>query len=406
MPKQNKRGLKLVMHLNEAKKVFLDLYGGNESDLRFFAAPGRVNLIGEHTDYNGGYVFPAALTMRTLIIARKNGKNTITLAATDLPDRVSLDIDNLANYKNIGWGSYQAAIAYTMKKEGFEITGCDMLFDDTTPHGAGLSSSAAIEVAAAFALATFSNEKKGIKNDVDLIQIAKIGQKAENEYIGVNCGIMDKFSSAMGRKNHAIFLDCKDLSYKLVPLAIDGYKIVISNTNKKRSLQTSKYNERRSECDIALRSLQKSLPEKNYLGEITIDEFEKYKHSIEDAAAKKRARHVVYECDRVLKSIQALLNNDIKTFGHLMVESHNSLRDLYEVTGIELDTLVEEALKIDGVIGTRMTGAGFGGCTVSIVREEAIDKFINDVGKNYESKIGYPASFYISEIGDGAREVK
>jgi galactokinase len=217
---------------------------------------------------------------------------------------------------------------------------------------------------------------------------------------------MDQFSSAMGRKNHAIFLDCKDLSYKLVPLAIDGYKIVISNTNKKRSLQTSKYNERRSECDIALRSLQKSLPEKNYLGEITIDEFEKYKHSIEDAAAKKRARHVVYECDRVLKSIQALLNNDIKTFGHLMVESHNSLRDLYEVTGIELDTLVEEALKIDGVIGTRMTGAGFGGCTVSIVREEAIDKFINDVGKNYESKIGYPASFYISEIGDGAREVK
>jgi len=394
------------MELNEAKKMFLEIYGGDERDLRCFASPGRVNLIGEHTDYNGGFVFPAALSMRTLIVARKRKDNAINLAATDLPDRVSLDIEKLEDYKDLNWGDYQAAIAYTMKKDGYKIVGCDMLFDDTTPHGGGLSSSAAIEVATALALAVFSNEENGITTPVDMIEMAKIGQRAENEYIGVNCGIMDQFSSAMGKKNHAIFLDCKDLSYKLVPLLIDGCKIVISNTNKKRSLQTSKYNERRSECDAGLAALQTVLPNKKYLGEITPDEFEANKQVIKDETVLKRVTHVIYECDRVHKSVEALNKNDIETFGKLMIDSHNSLRDLYEVTGEELDTLVDEALKIDGVIGSRMTGAGFGGCTVSIVKDHAIDTFISQVGKNYKNKLGYAASFYVSEIGDGGKEVK
>lgn len=393
------------METKDAIKKFLEIYGGDESDLRLFTSPGRVNLIGEHTDYNGGFVFPAALTMRTLIVARKRGGDTINLAATDLPDRVSLDINRLEDYKALKWGDYQAAVAYTMKKEGFEIVGCDMLYDDTTPHGGGLSSSAAIEVATALALAVFSNEARGINTPVDMVEMAKIGQRAENEYIGVNCGIMDQFTSAMGKKNHAIFLDCKDLSYKLVPLAMEGFKLVIANTNKKRSLQTSKYNERRGECDTALAALQAVLPNKKYLGEISPAEFEGSKHAIKDETILKRAAHVIYECDRVHESVAALGRNDITAFGRLMTASHNSLRDLYEVTGDELDTLVDEALKIDGVIGSRMTGAGFGGCTVSLVRDDAVESFIKQVGESYERKIGYAASFYVSEIGDGGREI-
>lgn len=394
------------MEIKDVKQMFLEIYGGDDKDLRLFASPGRVNMIGEHTDYNGGFVFPAALSMRTLIVARKRKDNIINLAATDLPDRVSLDINNLENYKNLNWGDYQAAVAHTMKEADFDVVGCDMLFDDTTPHGAGLSSSAAIEVATALAFATFSNEEKGITEPVDMVYMAKLGQKAENEYIGVNCGIMDQFASAMGKKNHAIYLDCKDLSYELVPLAMEGCKIVISNTNKKRSLQTSKYNERRSECEDALKDLQTVMPDKEFLGVITPDEFVANKHVIKNEVARNRAAHVVYECDRVHKSAVALKNNDISTFGKLMTDSHNSLRDLYEVTGVELDTLVEEALKIDGVIGSRMTGAGFGGCTVSIVKDEAVDNFIETVGKAYEAKIGYAASFYVSETGDGGREIK
>ena len=393
------------MEHNEVKKMFLDIYGDNGGKLRSFSSPGRVNMIGEHTDYNGGFVFPAALSMRTLIVARKRDDGIINLAATDLPDRVSLDISKLDSYKDLPWGNYQAGVAYVMQQNGFEITGCDMLFDDTTPHGAGLSSSAAIEVAAALVFATFSNEAKNITDPADMVLMAKLGQKAENEYVGVNCGIMDQFASAMGRKNHAIYLDCKDLSYQLVPLDIKGCKIIISNTNKKRSLQTSKYNERRSECEAALAALQTVMPDKAFLGVISPAEFEAHSSVIADETARKRAAHVVYECDRVHKSADALKSGDIAEFGKLMNASHDSLRDLYEVTGVELDTLVSEARKLDGVIGSRMTGAGFGGCTVSIVKDEAVDRFIDEVGKEYEAKIGYAASFYVSEIGDGGREI-
>lgn len=391
--------------LDELKQKFIDIYGGSDADLRAFASPGRVNLIGEHTDYNGGFVFPAALIMKTTIIARKRDDHMIRLAATDLPDRIDIDPTRINEYKKLNWGNYQAGIVSEMINDGYTIVGCDLLFDDTTPHGGGLSSSAAIEVATALTFATFSNEEKGCKDAVDMIEMAKIGQRAENKYVGVNCGIMDQFASAMGKKNNVIFLDCKDLRYRLVPLKMDGYKIVIANTNKKRSLADSKYNERRSECEKGLEILRLALPEKNFLGEVSVAEYEELKKLIKDETIQKRVEHVIYECDRVLRSIDALQKDDIIEFGNLMIGSHNSLRDLYEVTGIELDTLVAEALKVDGVIGSRMTGAGFGGCTVSIVADSAVDTFIDKCGKNYEQKIGYAPSFYVSEIGDGGMEL-
>ncbi len=392
------------MDILQLKKEFITLYGGVESDIRIFHSPGRVNLIGEHTDYNGGFVFPAALTMGTTIALRPNGKNVIHLKATDLPDLVELDIDKLDNYKDLWWGNYQAGVCVELIKKGYEIVGCDMLYDDTLPHGGGLSSSAAIEVCTALALATLSNEKNS-KAKPDMAEMAFIGQSAEHNYCNVKCGIMDQFASAMGKANHAIFLDCKEMDYKLIPLKMDGCKLVITNTNKKHSLASSAYNERRSECEKGFEILKKSLPEITCLGDVSVEMFEKVKHTVDDEIVLKRITHVIYEDDRVLRSIDALHSGDINLFGQLMNESHDSLRDLYEVTGIELDTLVEEARKLDGVIGSRMTGAGFGGSTVSIVKTDAIDEFIEKVTANYTEKIGYAPTVLIDDIGDGGMEV-
>lgn len=392
--------------IEELKQQFIDIYGGSKDDLRVFMAPGRVNLIGEHTDYNGGYVFPAALTMNTTVIARKRDDNLIHLCATDLPDRVEADITKLDSYKHLKWGNYQIGVAYELEKLGYEIVGCDMLSHGTIPYGGGLSSSASIEVSTAILFATFSNEKKGLPNNIDMIEMAKVSQRTEHTYAGVNCGIMDQFASAMGKKDHAIFLNCKNLDYSLVPLKMDGYKLVIANTNKKRGLADSKYNERRSECEAAFELLKDAVPGAMCLGDISAEQFAANAHLIENETVRKRAQHVIEEDDRVLRSVEALKAGDLATFGALMTQSHNSLRDLYEVTGVELDTLVEEALKIDGTIGSRMTGAGFGGCSVSLVREDAVERFIETVGKEYEKKIGYTASFYVSDIGDGGMELK
>ena len=391
---------------NEIKAEFIKLYGGEEQDVRIFYSPGRVNLIGEHTDYNGGFVFPAALTMGTMIALRVTDGNKIRMKATDLPDMVEMDTDNLDNYRGLWWGNYQAGVCLELLKEGYDIVGCDMLYDDTLPHGGGLSSSAAIEVATALAFATLSNEKNGIAEPVDMTKMAFIGQAAEHNYCNVNCGIMDQFASAMGKKDHAIFLDCKKMDYKLVPLKMDGCKLVITNTNKKHSLASSKYNERRSECDTGFAILKEALPEINCLGDVTVEMFENVKHLIKDEIILNRVTHVINEDDRVLRSIKALTEGDIELFGKLMTESHVSLRDLYEVTGDELDTLASEAWKISGVLGSRMTGAGFGGSTVSIVKEEAVDEFKEKVGKNYTEKIGYAPTFYVCDIGDGGQEIK
>lgn len=387
--------------INELKKQFLEVFGGTDDGIRVFASPGRVNLIGEHTDYNGGFVFPAALTMATTIIARPREDSIVRMKATDLDGIVEGDLNTIDKYKDLKWGNYQFGIFDELSKAGYNICGADMLFHDTTPHGGGLSSSAAIEVSAAIAMASL-----GGATNIDNIEMAKISQLAEHNYIGVNCGIMDQFASAMGKKNHVIFLNCKTLDYKLVPIQLDGYKLVISNTNKKRSLADSKYNERRSECEKGLELLKAELPDKTCLGDISAEEFESAKHLISDEVIRNRVMHVISEDDRVLRSVDVLQKGDLKAFGELMTASHESLRDLYEVSCTELDTLVESALKLDSVLGSRMTGAGFGGCTVSLVKEDGVDEFIEKVGKEYLDKIGYAASFYITEIGDGGREIK
>lgn len=392
------------MEINAIIDEFIKLYGGDRSDIRIFQSPGRVNLIGEHTDYNGGFVFPAALTMQNTIAVRKRNDNTIRLKATSLDVMVEANINKLDSYRDLEWGNYQLGVAYMLQKAGYDIVGCDMLHDGTVPYGSGLSSSAAIEVSTALCLATFSNEKNGIDKEIDMIEMAKIGQKAENEYCGVNCGIMDQFASAMGKKDHAIFLKCDSLTYDYAPLELSGKKIVISNTKKKHSLGASKYNERRSECDKGFEILKTAMPEKNCLGEISVAEFEQHKHLIDDEIILKRIKHVIYEDERVLESVDALKNGDIVRFGQLINESGDSLRYDYEVTGDELDVMVEEARKIKGVLGSRMTGAGFGGCTVSIVEADAVDEFIDKVGENYKARTGITPEFYVSDIGDGGRE--
>jgi galactokinase len=392
--------------LTELKRKFIEMYGGGGQDLRVFAAPGRVNLIGEHIDYCGGYVFPAALTLDTMIVLRVRNDRTLRMAATDLPDRVEVSLDNLDAARTLKWGNYQAGVAYELQNAGFKLVGADMLYDGSIPYGSGLSSSASIELSTAIALTTTGSEKYPDNKPIDLVELAVIGQKTENNFCGVNCGIMDQFASAMGKKDHAILLDCGTLKYKYAPLKINGYKIVLGNTRKKRSLAESKYNERRGEVDTGLSILQKFLPGKVHLCDVTVDEFETYKTEIKDEIIRKRVQHVIYENTRVLKSFEALEKGDLVTFGTLLAEAHASIRDLYEVTGMELDTMVEEALKVDGTIGARMTGAGFGGCTVNIVREDAVDTFIKQVGENYTRKTGLVPEYYVSEIGDGAREIK
>lgn len=393
------------MNITELKKRFWEIYHGSEAGIRVFTSPGRVNLIGEHTDYNGGYVFPAALTLSSTVIARPRTDRQMNLIATDLGIQVQASLDKLEEYKSLKWGNYQLGVADELQKAGYKLTGCDLLYHDTVPLGAGLSSSAAIEVATAIALVSLGNTHHGLEQSVDMIKLALISQKAENNYVGVNCGIMDQFASAMGKADHAIFLNCRDLSYKHVPLNLKGYKIVIANTNKKRGLADSKYNERRSQCEAAFEILKRHLPGASCLGEISTEEFDRFKHEIKDETVRKRAEHIIEEDDRVLRSVEALNNNDIELFGRYMTASHDSLRDLYEVTGTELDTLAEEALKIEGTAGSRMTGAGFGGCTVSIVREEAVDEFIDRVGKGYTARTGLVPTFYITEVGDGGREI-
>ena len=379
---------------------FEELFG-NEGDIKEYFAPGRVNLIGEHTDYNGGHVFPCALTMGTYAVARKRNDNKIRLYSMNFENLGILEstIDDLKYNKSENWINYPKSMIWAMKEEGFNIDkGFDIVYLGTIPNGAGLSSSASIEVLTGFVL------KDLFGLDVDMTKIALLGQKAENKYIGVNCGIMDQFIIANGKKGCAIFLDTANLEYEYAPVKLENAKIVIMNTNKKRGLGDSKYNERRAECEEALKELQQKLDIKS-LGELTEQEFEENKYLIKSEIRQKRAKHAVYENQRAVKAVEALKENKIDLFGKLMIASHNSLRDDYEVTGKELDTLVEESLKQDGVIGARMTGAGFGGCAVSIVKSDKVDDFIKNVGKGYKDKIGYNADFYAVEIGDGPRKI-
>ena len=387
------------MTVTELKTAFNETYSKQAEAVYF--SPGRVNLIGEHTDYNGGFVFPCALSFGTYLLISKNTDKKMRFKSLNQPEIVELELNQLTTpLEGRSWVNYPLGCIAQFVKRGIKIeNGYDMLIWGNVPNGAGLSSSAALEVVTAYAF----NEQLG--TGYDRTELAKIGQLSEHEFALVNCGIMDQFASAQGRKDHAIFLNCDTLQFELVPVKLQGIKVVISNTHSPHKLDSGAYNARVAECKKAVEQLNSVRPLK-YLAELTEEEFKKVEHAITDEVAHKRARHVVGEVQRTTDAVKALKAGDIEAFGKLMNASHVSLRDDYEVTGLQLDTMAEEAWKIKGVIGSRMTGGGFGGCTVSLVKDEAIDTFIAEVGKNYKAKTGLDAEFYIAEIGDGACRVE
>ena len=377
-------------------KRFQEIFGA-EGQIGVYFAPGRVNLIGEHTDYNGGHVFPCALTIGTYGAVRKRNDNKLRFYSMNFEhlNVIESSLDDLTPRKNAGWTNYPKGVMWALREKGYEIPcGIDLMLFGNIPNGSGLSSSASVEVLTGYILNDMFD--LGISNQ----DLALLGQFSENNFNGVNCGIMDQFAIAMGKKDHAIFLDTADLSFEYAPIKLEGAKIVISCSNKKRGLGDSKYNERRAECEEALEEIRQKV-KVDSLGDLSEEQFEEVRDAIKDATRQKRAKHAVYENQRTIKAVQALKANDIELFGKLMNASHVSLRDDYEVTGIELDTLVEEAWKVEGVIGSRMTGAGFRGCTVSIVKDDAVDTFIEKVGTAYKAAIGYAADFYVVQIGDG-----
>ena len=385
----------------EMKKSVLETFEktfGKKDGVKAYFAPGRVNLIGEHTDYNGGHVFPCALPIGTYAAVAKRDDRKVQFFSVN-QDRFGVyeaSLDDIETPQaKAGWTNYPIGVIWAFAKRGFKLDkGFDMVINGNIPNGSGLSSSASLEVLTGFIL----RDLYGF--DVTNQDIALIGQYSENNYNGCNCGIMDQFASAMGKENNAIFLDTADLSFEYAPIKLNGAKIVIANTNKKHKLTDSQYNARRSMCEEALAILQKTVDIKG-LGDLSIEEFEAHKDVLTDPDMQKKAKHAVYENQRTIEAVKALKAGDIEHFGALMRQSHESLRDDYDVTGVELDTLAEEAWKIPGVIGSRMTGGGFGGCTVSIVKDEAIENFKKTVGENYLKKIGYEATFYTVEIGGG-----
>jgi len=386
------------MDTKQLQEQFIKIYGENDRELKSFLSPGRVNLIGEHIDYNGGYVFPCALSFGTYAIARKRTDNVIKFASTNFELKVETTTDKIEYNKDNDWANYPIGVVKEFQNKGLKFNGFEILVSGTIPNGAGLSSSASLEVLTAVIINDLYNFR------VNMVDMVKMSQSAERNFVGVNCGIMDQFAVGMGKKDHVILLDCNTINYEYVPLKLKGAKLIIGNTNKRRGLADSKYNERRLECEKALEELKQEL-NINALCELDVETFEKYKFLIKDEIRKNRAAHAVYENMRVKEAVKKLNEGDIDTFGKLMNKSHESLRDLYEVTGTELDTMVEEAWKIKGTIGSRMTGAGFGGCTISIVKEEAVDDFIAVVGKKYEERTGIEPSFYVAEVGDGAKEL-
>ena len=370
---------------------------GKDREMRTYFAPGRVNLIGEHTDYNGGHVFPCALTIGTYGVVRKRADRKLRFYSLNFEHLgvIESSLDDLKPYKDADWTNYPKGVMWAFGERGMQMdTGMDMLLWGNIPNGSGLSSSASVEVLTGYILRDIYGF--AVTNQ----DLALIGQFSENKFNGVNCGIMDQFAIAMGKKDHAIFLDTNTLEYSLVPINLRGIRIVIASSNKKRGLGDSKYNERRSQCEQALANLKRYV-QIDSLGELMEDDFAVYQVAIDDETNKKRAKHAVHENQRTIKAVEVLKGNNIPYFGMLMNDSHRSLQRDYEVTGKELDTLVEAAWSQPGVIGARMTGAGFGGCTVNLVKEEYVESFIREVGNIYKERIGYEADFYVVDVGDG-----
>lgn len=387
------------MQLQSLQQSFVDVFH-HPASAAFFA-PGRVNLIGEHTDYNGGFVFPCALSFGTMLLVSKNDEHLIRFRSLNVSDRVDVDLDALTTpLPARSWANYPLGCIAQFVKRGHAIScGFDLLFFGDVPQGAGLSSSASIEVVTAFAF------NQLLETGYDRTELAKIGQLSEHEFAGVNCGIMDQFASAQGQKNHAIYLNCDTLQYELVPVNLDGIKVVISNTHSPHKLDSGAYNARVSQCQLALQQLRTIRPDLKNLAQLSEEEFQLASAAISDTVAFRRARHVVGEVARTQNAVRALKQGDLATFGQLMNQSHISLRDDYEVTGPELDAMAEAAWQIPGVLGSRMTGGGFGGCTVSLVEENSIPEFIRLVGESYRQKTGLEPEFYVAEIGDGAHRL-
>ncbi|MCP3763377.1 galactokinase [Domibacillus sp. A3M-37] len=387
------------MKLNQLKQTFEEVFGRLAD--RIFFAPGRINLIGEHTDYNGGHVFPLAITFGTYALAAKREDDQLRFYSINFDKQGVIEgsLQGLEYKGTDGWTNYPKGMTKLIIEAGFPIdSGYDVLFYGNIPNGAGLSSSASIELATGVML-------EGLFGlAIDRIEMVKIGQKVENDYIGVNSGIMDQFTIGMGKEGAAIWLDCETLEYEYAPIELPDASIVIMNTNKRRELASSKYNERRGECEEALSRLQKQVNVKS-LGELTPEQFEQHRTAIGDAVLEKRAQHAVYENARTIEALDKLKEGDVEAVGQLMNESHRSLERDYEVTGKELDTLVYAAWEQPGVIGARMTGAGFGGCAIAIVKDENVESFIREVGNRYKEKCGIEAEFYMANIGGGAREL-
>ncbi|MGL4403192.1 MAG: galactokinase [Fusobacteriaceae bacterium] len=381
---------------------FKIMLGDENRDLSLYFSPGRVNLIGEHIDYNGGYVFPCALDFGTYAVVAKREDRKFRMYSLNFENKgiIEFDLDLLENNPQHDWVNYPKGVLKMLKDEGCSIEkGLDILFYGNIPNGAGLSSSASLEVL----MGTLLRDEFNL--DIEMVEIVKLSQKAENQFIGVNCGIMDQFAVGMGKKDHAILLNCDTLDYKYAPLVLDGVSIVIANTNKRRGLGESKYNERRTSCEEAVAELQASKIDIKYLCEMDNEKFQSVKHLIKSEERMIRARHAVSENVRVMEAMKKLNLGDIVGFGELMNQSHISLRDDYEVSGIELDSLVEASWNAPGILGARMTGAGFGGCTVALVKDESIKDFMNQVGKEYTAKTGLVADFYVAKVGDGARRI-
>lgn len=379
------------------EEKFKEIFG-TEGRIKTYFAPGRVNLIGEHTDYNGGHVFPCVLTLGTYATVRNREDRNINIYSTNFEETglITISLDNLKNSENEGWSRYiKGAVWSTIQQVGNLEHGFDIVYGGNIPIGTGLSSSASLEVLTVFIL----NDMFKLK--LDLTTIAKIAQKAEKEFIGINCGIMDQFVIARGKENTAIFLDTDTLEYEYVPINLEKSRILILNTRKKRALEDSKYNVRRAECEKALEIFKKNGLKIKTLGDLSKEQFEENKHLIEDEIIKKRAKHAVYENQRTIEAVAALKENNLEEFGRLMLESHKSLKEDYEVTGTELDTIVDAAMQQEGVFGARMTGAGFGGCAIAIVKKSKIDNFIQNVKKIYKENSEYYADIYMVEIGNG-----
>ncbi len=386
------------MQSNELVQKLEETWGPGKEKVHTFFSPGRVNLIGEHTDYNNGYVFPCPLQYGTYMAVRKNDNKEIRFATLNFEGKTSISVDDISKKADQKWAWYPQGVLVQMLEFGYKPEGMDLLFYGDIPSGAGLSSSASIEMATAYGI----NELFQLK--IELVDLVKLSQRAENQFVGVNCGIMDQFAVGTGKKDHALFLNCETLEYELVPLDLKDHILIISNTNKSRGLSDSKYNQRRSECDKAVEYISKKKPIE-HLSQIDLNEFNELKDAISDPTVLKRARHVVSENQRVLEAVDTLKAGELSVFGALMNQSHDSLRDDYEVTGMELDTLVEEARKVDGVLGSRMTGAGFGGCTVSLVHKDAEQDFMVNVGAGYYKVTGIRAGFYTATVGEGVRKI-